>query len=171
LILKEYIMSKTGDFKDAVRDEVDKISGSLRDISHWIYENPEYGCEEVEASRLLSGELEKHGFGLEKPFLGMPTSFKATYGGGSGGTRLAILGEYDALEGVGHGCGHNIIGTAAVGAGIALSKVMDRLRGELVVLGCPAEENRRGGPPGGGRVSGVRRSCALEGCLMMLTWL
>jgi len=142
-------MSKTGDFKDAVRDEVDKISDRLIEISDWIYENPEYGCEEHEASKLLSEELKEHGFDVEKPFLGMPTSFKATYKGASGGPRIAILGEYDALEGVGHGCGHNIIGTAAVGAGIALSKVMDQLKGELVVLGCPAEENRRGGPPGG----------------------
>ena len=68
---------------------------------------------------------------MEKPFLGMPTSFKATYRGASDGPRIAILGEYDALEGVGHGCGHNIIGTAAIGAGIALSKVMDHLKGEL----------------------------------------
>lgn len=54
--------------------------------------------------------------------------------------QIAFLAEYDALPGVGHGCGHNIIGTAAVGAGIAVSKLMEDLPGEIIVLGTPAEE-------------------------------
>jgi amidohydrolase len=137
------------EIKNEVREEVDIISDRLLEISEWLYENPEYGCEEFEASKMLSDELGKHGFDLEKPFLDMPTAFKARYKGSPGGPRIAILGEYDALEGIGHGCGHNIIGTAAIGAGIALSKVMSQLTGELIVLGCPAEENRKGGPPGG----------------------
>jgi amidohydrolase len=136
-------------YKNLVRGEVDSNGARLVEISDWLYENPEYGCEEFEASRLLSSELEKYEFKVEKPFLGMPTAFKATYRGKPGGPRVAILGEYDALEGIGHGCGHNIIGTAAIGAGIAVSKVIKNFEGEVVVLGCPAEENRKGGPPGG----------------------
>ena len=136
-------------YKNLVRSEVDSVGARLVEISDWLYENPEYGCEEFEASRLLSSELEKHEFKVEKPFLGMPTAFKATYRGKPGGPRVAILGEYDALEGIGHGCGHNLIGTAAIGAGIAVSKVIKNFEGEVVVLGCPAEENRKGGPPGG----------------------
>lgn len=141
----------SSELKTKVKKEVDSISSRLIEISDWMYENPEYGCEEYEASKLLSQELDKHDFTIEKPFLDMPTSFKATYNGKSGGPRIAILGEYDALEGVGHGCGHNIIGTAAIGAGIAVSNLMDQINGELIVLGCPAEENRKGGPPGGWR--------------------
>jgi amidohydrolase len=139
----------TSELKTKVKKEIDTISERLIEISDWMYENPEYGCEEFEASKLLSQELNKHGFTIEKPFHGMPTSFKATYRGKSSGPHIAILGEYDALEGIGHGCGHNIIGTAAIGAGIAVSKLMDQINGELIVLGSPAEENRKGGPPDG----------------------
>jgi len=136
-------------YKKKVQNTVDIISGRLIEISDWLYENPEYGCEEFEASSLLSSELKKHKFKVEKPFLGMPTAFKGTFRGRTSGPKVAILGEYDALEGVGHGCGHNIIGTAAIGAGIALSKIMKDLKGEIIVLGCPAEENRKGGPSSG----------------------
>lgn len=125
------------------------MSGRLIEISDWLFNNPEYGCEEIRASELLSNELKKHDFQVEKPFLGMTTSFKGTFGGKSSSPKIAILGEYDALEGIGHGCAHNMIGTASVGAGIALSKIMEDLKGELLVLGCPAEENRKGGPSGG----------------------
>ena len=136
-------------YKKLVCDEVDSLSERLIEISDWLYANPEYGCEEFEASKLLSCELEEHNFKVEKPFLGMPTAFKGTFKGKSKGPKVAFLGEYDALEGVGHGCGHNIIGTAAIGSGIALSKIMNNFQGEIIVLGCPAEENRKGGPPGG----------------------
>lgn len=149
VIIATFIMVSLNSYKNTVCKTVDSIGPRLMEISDWLYENPEYGCEEFEASKLLSNELEKNEFKIDKPFLGMPTSFKASYRGKPGGPRIAILGEYDALEGIGHGCGHNIIGTAAIGAGIALSKVMKKFNGEVVVLGCPAEENRKGGPPGG----------------------
>jgi amidohydrolase len=142
-------MSENKKYKKIIKENVEEISEKLIEISDWLYENPEYGCEEFEASELLSKELEKNGFQVEKPFLNMPTAFKGTYKGKPGGPKIAILGEYDALEGIGHGCGHNIIGTAAIGAGIALSKILNDLKGEVIVLGCPAEENRKGGPPGG----------------------
>jgi amidohydrolase len=144
-----FLMVDINYYKNLVCNEVDSNGGRLIEISDWLYKNPEYGCEEFEASKLLSSELEKNKFKVEKPFLGMTTSFKATYRGKPGGPRIAILGEYDALEGIGHGCGHNIIGTAAIGAGIAISKIIKNFNGEVIVLGCPAEENRKGGPPGG----------------------
>jgi amidohydrolase len=142
-------MDSTEAFKKKVQEEIDVLSERLFEISDWMYENPEYGCEEFEASRLISEELRKHGFTVEKPFIEIPTAFKAVFKGKKGGPKIAVLGEYDALEGIGHGCAHNIIGTAALGAGIAISKVMKEIQGELIVLGCPAEENRKGGPPGG----------------------
>ncbi len=142
-------MVEVGHFKKLVCGEVDSIKERLIEISDWMFKNPEFGCEEFEASKLLSGELKKHGFCIEDNFLGMPTAFKGVFRGKSSGSRVAFLGEYDALEGLGHGCGHNIIGTAAIGAGIALSKIINNFSGEVVVLGCPAEENRKGGPPGG----------------------
>jgi amidohydrolase len=142
-------MFETKHHKKIVQKKIEENRDRLIEISDWLYENPEFGCEEFEASELLSNELKKNGFKVEKPFLKMPTAFKGTFKGKQGGPKIAILGEYDALEGIGHGCGHNIIGTAAIGAGIALSKIMRDLSGEIVVLGCPAEENRKGGPPGG----------------------
>ena len=142
-------MTDEKNYKKLVCEEVDSLSERLISISDWLYENPEYGCEEFEASKLLSSELEKHGFEVEMTFLSMPTAFKGTFKGRPGGPKVAILGEYDAIEGLGHGCGHNIIGTSAIGSGIALSKIMKKFEGEIIVLGCPAEENRKGGPPGG----------------------
>ena len=142
-------MSEVKHYKELVQDQVNAISGRLIEMSDWLYQHPEFGCEEGEASKLLADELVKHGFKVEKPFLNMPTAFKASYSGKGSGPKVAILAEYDALEGIGHGCGHNIIGTGAIGAGIALTKVMKELSGKIIVLGCPAEENRKGGPPGG----------------------
>ena len=142
-------MTQTELYKTRAQEEVDAISERLIEISDWIFENPEYGCEEFKASELLSDTLRKHGFNVEKLFLGMPTAFRGSFKGSGVGPKIAILGEYDALEGIGHGCGHNMIGTTAIGAGIAVSKLLKDLRGEVVVLGCPAEENRKGGPPGG----------------------
>jgi len=132
-----------------VVSEVDKILPRLVEMSDWIGKHPELGSEEYEASKLLSTELEKHGFNVERGILGMDTAFKATFKGKLGGPRIAVLSEYDALPGVGHGCGHNIIGTAGVGAGIAISKLIGGMEGEIVVLGTPAEEGH--GPSSGAK--------------------
>jgi amidohydrolase len=94
--------------------------------------------------------LKKHSFEVEFPFNEMHTAFKAVYKGNKPGPIIAILAEYDALPGVGHGCGHNIIAASGIGAGIAVSKIMDRLPGEIWVIGTPAEEGH--GPYGGAKV-------------------
>jgi amidohydrolase len=142
-------MSDKESLKEAVRVEVDRLLPRLVEMSDWIGEHPELGSEEYEASRLLADELEKHGFEVERGLLGMETAFRATYKGKPGGPRIAFLAEYDALPGVGHGCGHNIIGTAGIGAGIATSRLMKDLAGEVVVLGTPAEEGH--GPSAGSK--------------------
>ncbi len=126
--------------REKVRGEVDTVMPRLVEMSDWIGKHPELGSEEVESSKLLAGELRKHGFKVEMGVLGMPTAFKAVYKGKGKGPIIAFLCEYDALPGVGHGCGHNIIGTSGLGAGIAVSKLMKGLPGELWVVGTPAEE-------------------------------
>jgi amidohydrolase len=127
------------EMKESVTEEVEHMLSRLVDISDWIGRHPELGSEEYKSSKLLADELEKNGFEVERGLLDMETAFHAIYRGKSGGPHIAFLAEYDALPGVGHACGHNIIGTAAIGAAIAVSKLKD-LEGEVVVLGTPAEE-------------------------------
>ena len=143
-------MTIPDELKGKVNEAVDEQRGRLREISGFIYENPELGSEEFKAAELLTGELEKHGFEVERGIIGMPTAFKATYKGKGSGPRVAVVAEYDSLPGVGHGCGHNLIAAAAVGAGVAASRVMSGLDGEIVVVGTPAEEGH--GPSGGAKV-------------------
>ncbi len=133
-----------------VQDEADKILPELKKVKDEIGRNPELGSEEEKSSELLVGLLRGHGFEIEYPFFGMHTAFKAVKKGKESGSVIAICAEYDALPGVGHGCGHNIIGTAGIGAGIAVSKLLDELPGEVWVIGTPAEEGH--GPYGGSKV-------------------
>lgn len=132
-------MKDVGRLKKLVQDAVDSNREQLYAISRWLYENPERGSEEFKAVKLLTEELEKHGFKVERCLLGMPTAFCASLGKREGPS-VAVLAEYDALPGIGHGCGHNLIAASAVGAGIAVSKVIDDLDGKILVVGTPAEE-------------------------------
>lgn len=132
------------DIKDSVTAVVIEHFPRFRELSDLIGVNPELGSEEYKSSKLLQDELEKHGFQVESGLLGMETAFKAVYRGKPGGPKIVYLCEYDALPGVGHGCGHNIIGTAGMGAGVVVSKLLDA--GEVWVIGTPAEESH--GPSG-----------------------
>ena len=143
-------MTLLDDLKGKVREAVDVQRTRLQEISEFIYENPELGSEEFKAAELLTGELERQGFNVERGILGMPTAFSATYKGKGSGPKVAVIAEYDCLPGVGHGCGHNLIAASAVGAGVAASSVMSELYGEVVVVGTPAEEGH--GPSGGAKV-------------------
>jgi len=136
----EGIALQPEDLKKETIAEIDSMSKRLIEISDKIHRNPEIGHKEFETSKLLAGELEKAGFRIEKPVCGLATAFKATLSGKQGGPTVALLAEMDALEGIGHGCGHNIIGTASLGAALGLKKVMAKLNGTLVVYGTPAEE-------------------------------
>lgn len=108
---------------------------------------------------MLSGILEKEGFEVDRAVAGHETAFLARKKSDKPGPSIAFLAEYDALPGLGHGCGHNIIGTTSVAAAIALSKVLDDIGGEAVVFGTPAEE---GGPNGSAKGSFVKHGL-LEG--------
>ena len=144
------ILSDLSSMKKLVKDTVDEKRDVLVDIAQYLYDNPELGSEDFKAFEKLTKVLEDHGFDVEKGSYGMPTAFVASFKGKSDGPKVAVLAEYDALPGVGHGCGHDLIASSAVGAGIAASKVMRALAGEILVIGTPAEEGH--GPSGGSKV-------------------
>lgn len=118
----------------------------LIDLSTYLYENPEMAYKEYLASQKLADVLGSYGFLVEKPYGGLETSFCATFTNGVGPT-IGVLAEYDALSN-GHSCGHNIIASSGVGAGLALKEVMKQfdIKGTVKVIGTPAEET------GGGKI-------------------
>lgn len=134
--------AETKRLKEAVAVDIDSQQKELIDISLKIHDNPEIRFKEFMSSRLLADYLRNNGFSVEYGAYDLETAFKATTG--SSGPRIAIMAEYDALEVVGHGCGHNIIGTAAIGAGVALASLIKELGGTVVVFGTPAEEGGNG---------------------------
>lgn len=97
--------------------------------------------QEYKSSKAHKDILKKYGFSIEKKFLGFETAFKAVYKGEKPGPTIAYLVEYDALPGIGHGCGHNLLGAVSTGAGIVLRQIVDEIGGSVYVLGSPAEEN------------------------------
>ncbi len=136
--------------KENAKTEVESQRKRLVEIAKWMYENPELGSEEFKAYELLTEELEKQGAKVDRQLLGIPTAFCATFMGKMKGPRIAVLAEYDALPGVGHGCGHNQIAASAVGSGVAAAHAAKDLAGEILVVGTPAEEGR--GPSAGSKV-------------------
>ena len=124
--------------KASVVDEIDTHRRQLSELSLKIHSNAELGFHEVKAAAWLTEYLEENGFFVERGICELPTAFKASYGQGK--PAIALLAEYDALPNLGHACGHNLIATYAVGAGIASKSVIDRFGGSILVLGTPAEE-------------------------------
>lgn len=133
--------------KDQLKTHLETIQNRLWEISDHLYHNPELGDQEYESMELLVEFLKEHQFTVEKGIVNRPTAFKAVYDSRKEGPTIAYLSEYDALPGVGHGCGHNLIGTMSAGAGVLLSKVVDEVGGRVVVLGTPAEETNGGKVP------------------------
>jgi amidohydrolase len=126
--------------KQRVIADVDSRREQLIRIADTIHNNPELAFQEFESSALLSGILEENGFTVKRGVAEMETAFVAALDGREGGPTVAFLAEYDALPGLGHACGHNLIGTAATGAGLAMKNVLPALRGSIQVVGTPAEE-------------------------------
>jgi len=122
--------------------EVDAHQSELIELSLMIHQNPEVAFKEVKAAAWLTEYLEGKGFKVERGICQLATAFKGSYG--TGKPAVALLAEYDALPKIGHGCGHNIIGTTAVGAAVAARKVVDAAGGSVVVIGTPAEESYGG---------------------------
>jgi amidohydrolase len=134
------------DAKVRIAAAVDAAGGEILALSHRIHEHPEPAFEEVQAAGWIAEVLRDHGFAVEHPAGSLPTAIRATVRGGRGGSgpRIGILAEYDALPGLGHGCGHNTMAASGVGAAIALAAVATELPGEIVFLGTPAEERGSG---------------------------
>jgi len=130
--------------KEKIQEKLMKIQRELCDLSHKIHENPELGFEEHKAVQWQTEILRSHGFHVETPYAGMETAYKATFKLGEDGPCIAFLAEYDALKGMGHACGHNLIASMSIGAAIGLVKAAEGLNGRIVVLGCPAEETMGG---------------------------
>ncbi len=142
--------------KKAIVQSVEKHKKSLIEISDKIWKAAEIAFEETVSAETLASYAEANGFTVERGVAGIPTAFVATYGSGS--PVIGILGEFDALPGLsqntvptknpievgapGHGCGHNMFGTASLGAAIAAKELMDqgKIQGTIKFYGCPAEE-------------------------------
>jgi amidohydrolase len=129
--------------------DVDRRAAMLLDASHHIHAHPELCYEEHDAHDVLTTILDEAGLEPERGAFDLPTAFRAR--AGEQGPVVAVMCEYDALPGIGHACGHNIIATAGLGAALAAASVASAAGGRLVVLGTPAEEG------GGGKVEMARR--------------
>ena len=133
---------ETAELKARVTERVDARGAALDELAIRIHERPELAFEERFASSVLADHLTREGATVTRNAGGLETAFTAEVG--SGAPVVAILGEYDALPGVGHACGHNLMGTAANLAFLALRDVALELRGRVRVVGCPAEERGNG---------------------------
>lgn len=135
--------------KDELSTRIDALRPELERIGRDIHANPEIGYQEHRAVAWLTEWLRRQGFAVEVGVADTPTAFVASRRNGTGPT-IAFLAEYDALRGLGHGCGHNLIAMASTGAGIALAELLDRFPGRVQVIGTPAEEG------GGGKIRLIR---------------
>ena len=136
--------------KDAISQAVDRLADELESLSRRIHDTPELAYQETKACAWLSEFLGAQGFKVEQGVGGVETAFRATIETGDGPT-IAILCEYDALPGIGHACGHNVIATSGAGAGAALAAIKGQLpKGRVQVIGTPAEEG------GGGKIKLIK---------------
>jgi amidohydrolase len=133
------------DVKQRLAAEVDRRRHLLLDVSHQVHAHPETNYEEHFAHELLTQVIEGEGLAVERAAGGIATAFRSTVEAGEGPT-VALMCEYDALPGIGHACGHNVIAAAGLGAGLAAAALAGELGGRLVILGTPAEEG------GGGKI-------------------
>jgi amidohydrolase len=147
--------------KARIAAEVGRLHSRFIDMSHQLHGNPELAFEEYKAAELLTNELEEQGFDVQRGVAGLDTAFVATYG--SGEPVVALLAEFDALPKIGHACGHNLIATWGVGAGIALRRALPDIQGTIKVIGTPGEEG------GGGKVIMAKEGifAGLDAAIMM----
>lgn len=134
------------DYKKLVQERVEAVMPELRALADTVHANPEYNFQEFKACAAVSELLKKLGFEVVTGVGKVETSVRATYDSGKPGPNLGFLGEYDAVPGMGHSCGHNLMTPIAIGAAEALKPIVDEFGGKITVLGCPAEEG------GGGKI-------------------
>jgi amidohydrolase len=156
------VPGRVRDLKARVIDAIDARAEELIEVSQDLHRHPEIAFEEVRSSRRLAGRLTAAGLSVDLPAYGLDTAFAAEFGP-AGGATVGIMAEYDALPGLGHACGHNIIGTAALGAALGLADLGEALPGRVRLLGTPAEEG------GGGKILMARRGAfdGLDAAMMI----
>jgi len=157
-------VSASRNAKDAARHAVERATPDLVALSRAIHDDPELCFEEHHAARLVSESLGRAGFAVETGVYELPTAFSARVGDGP--LNIVLCAEYDALAGVGHACGHNLIASSAVGAAIGMAAVADAVGLTVTVLGTPAEEG------GGGKVFLLERGAfdAAHAAMMVHPW-
>lgn len=146
---------------DALKERIvaarERIDADLVALSNRLHGDPELGWQEHRASAAVAALLASHGFAIERPYLGLDTAFRATLGDPRDARfTVGLLAEYDALPGLGHACGHNLIAAMSAGAAIALAAVAGELAVAVEVIGTPAEEG------GGGKIELLRRGAFAE---------
>ena len=144
------------ELKNQISQFIDTNAKIYQDISLAIHAKPEVSDFEYFASQTLSEQLKKEGFEIELPAAGHRTGFAATYKSNKPGPTVVFLAEYDALAGLGHGCGHNVFGATSSLAGAALKSIVDQIGGEVRVYGTPGEE---GGQNGSAKGAFVKKGC------------
>ncbi len=137
-------MTERDQLADAALAAIDAARETILAVGDEIHAHPELGLEEHRAADLLTRTIADFGFEVERPAGGLETAFVARRRGKGAGPRIAFLAEYDALPGLGHGCGHNLIASSNLAAAIGAGAVIDRLDGEVLLVGTPAEENYGG---------------------------
>ncbi|MGB0343132.1 MAG: M20 family metallopeptidase [Parvibaculales bacterium] len=149
------------EMKKRVCSIIDEMAAELVGVSHEIHANPETAFQEVHAHKLLTDTLDAHGLNVTRGACGLDTAYISEFG--TGAAQIGILSEYDALPGIGHACGHNIIASSGLGASLALAKLGDDLPGRIRYLGTPAEES------GGGKELMARQNAfdGLEASMMI----
>ncbi|TGD38664.1 M20 family metallopeptidase [Brevibacterium aurantiacum] len=140
--------------KDRIAARLAEVGPELIGLSDSLHDDPELGWQEFRSSASVAGVLAAHGFTVEHPYLGLETAFRATFG--TSDFTIGFLAEYDALPGLGHACGHNLISAMSVGGAIGLAAVADELGITVEVIGTPAEEG------GGGKIELLERGAFTE---------
>lgn len=146
--------------KHTAERTVNAVATELVELANTLHANPETAWQEHQATKWVADVLEGHGFSVTREYLGFETAFMAEYG--SGTTTVGFMAEYDALPGLGHACGHNLIAASSVGAGLALAPLADELDLTIRVYGTPAEEG------GGGKIEMIDRGAFTDLDLAMM---
>ncbi|MHA3684133.1 M20 family metallopeptidase [Leucobacter sp. HY1910] len=139
----------SSELKARVRERCSAVDAELVALSNQLHADPELGWQEHRSSVAVAAVLAAHGFEIEQPYLGLETAFRARFGAGE--FTVGFMAEYDALPGLGHACGHNLISAMSVGGALALAAVASDLGVSVEVIGTPAEEG------GGGKIELLER--------------
>jgi amidohydrolase len=136
--------SPNGQARGIINTTIDTLRDELRKVNQGLHSNPETAYKEVFAHKTLTEFLEGRGFDVTRHAYGLDTAFEASFG--SGGRQVVFCAEYDALPGIGHACGHNLIATSSLAAFLGAAQALSDMKipGRLRLLGTPAEEGGGG---------------------------